>query len=1082
VSDLIANLCVKMATVSLTEAKNKRRQIKTAATRIRNYVDNFNVEQGSRYDITERKQKLSDLWNQFDDIQSKIESLENADLTIADKENLAEQQQNQRANFETAYFALMTKCELILDQFSIPRTQITDNLQSTHTSNNSRDSRIRLPKIDLPHFSGAYEDWYTYQDTFEKLIHNNNSLTDIEKFHYLRSSLKEKAAEVIKSLETTTDNYQEAWDLVKARFDNKRWIVQRHIQAIFEASPVSKENHVALRELLDTTIKHVRALRALKLPTDSWDALLIHIIVSKLDATTTKAWETSLDSALPDLKLLTEFLAKRCQALEAVNSKASVQMSSAAQKQTIKNKNASVANIATTNLSCSLCKENHYLYHCEKFIKLPVDERIKVVKKCHICINCLRSSSHQAKACRSGPCRKCQKRHNTMLHLSATNEPNQASNSSANSTQVNNSQLPVSTKCIASQLSSSILLSTAVIYIYDSNNQAYPCRALLDSGSQMNFITKELADKLQLEERSLAVSVSGVMEGVIHSRRAVTVCIKSRFNNFREKIECVVLPTITQRLPQRVIPIQNVAIPKNIKLADPNFNIPATIDMLIGAEVFWKILCAGQIKQSKSQPILQKTHFGWVISGPIADADARSIQANNFHVALLDDLNYLLKRFWEVEHTIAASPLSEEEKTCERIFLESTTRNEEGRFVVTLPVKQDKLVNLGESREIAMRRFKALESRLISQPDLHKEYRAFMHEYTVLGHMREITNDRISSTMSPSCYLPHHAVRNEASTTTRVRVVFDGSCKTTTGISLNDALMVGPTLQDDLFSILTRYRIFKVALSADISKMYRQVLVDPCQTALQRILWRNSLDEPIRTFELLTVTYGTTSASFLAIRSLRKLAEEHSEQYPLASKITLRDFYVDDLVSGADTVQEALQIKDELIQLLQSGKFELRKWASNEPALRDDQGISEQKEFIHATDKTCERRTLGIVWEYTSDSFKFSSLAYLPPLEKPTKRNILSHIPLIFDPLGLLGPVTLLAKVIMQDLWRLRMDWDESIPLDLLTRWQRYENELQDLRDISIPRRVISLNQPIYLEMHRFSDASEIAFGACIYM
>jgi len=159
--------------------------------------------------------------------------------------------------------------------------------------------------------------------------------------------------------------------------------------------------------------------------------------------------------------------------------------------------------------------------------------------------------------------------------------------------------------------------------------------------------------------------------------------------------------------------------------------------------------------------------------------------------------------------------------------------------------------------------------------------------------------------------------------------------------------------------------------------MYRQVLIDPRQIPLQRIFWRNSLDEPIRTFELLTVTYGTASASFLAIRSLRKLAEEHSEQYPLASKITLRDFYVDDLVSGADTVQEALQIKDELIQLLQTGKFELRKWASNEPALRDDQGISEQKEFIHATDKNCERRTLGIVWEYTSDSFKFSSLSLI---------------------------------------------------------------------------------------------------------
>ncbi|XP_067204174.1 uncharacterized protein [Linepithema humile] len=442
----------------------------------------------------------------------------------------------------------------------------------------------------------------------------------------------------------------------------------------------------------------------------------------------------------------------------------------------------------------------------------------------------------------------------------------------------------------------------------------------------------------------------------------------------------------------------------------------------------------------------------------------------------------MLKRFWEIEHNIEEPQLSEEEKACKRIFLENVKRNEEGRFVVTLPVKQDKLTNLGESREIAMRRFKALESRLISQPTLYKEYKSFMHEYDSLGHMRELINDQISNPKITSFYLPHHAVRNEASTTTKVRVVFDGSCKTTTGISLNDTLMVGPTLQEDLFAILTKYRTFKIALSADVSKMYRQVLVDPSQTALQRILWRNSDDEPIRTLELLTVTYGTASASFLAIRSLRKLAEEHSEQYPLASKIVLRDFYVDDLVSGADTLQEALQIKSDLMQLLQTGKFELRKWASNEPALRDNQDTPGHREFILANDKNCERRTLGIVWDCSSDSFKFPSIASLPPIEKPTKRSILSRIALIFDPLGLLGPATVFAKIVMQDLWRLKMDWDESIPLDHLIKWQRYEDELQDLQSISIPRRVITINQPVHLEMHGFSDASETAFGACIYL
>jgi len=124
--------------------------------------------------------------------------------------------------------------------------------------------------------------------------------------------------------------------------------------------------------------------------------------------------------------------------------------------------------------------------------------------------------------------------------------------------------------------------------------------------------------------------------------------------------------------------------------------------------------------------------------------------------------------------------------------------------------------------------------------------------------------------------------------------------------------MVGPTLQDDLFSVLTRFRTFKIALTADITKMYRQVLIEPTQTSLQRIFWRNSIDESIKIYELVTVTYGTSAAPFLAIRSLRRLAEENSERYPLTSRIALRDFYVDDLITGADTLQEALQLKMEI--------------------------------------------------------------------------------------------------------------------------------------------------------------------------
>lgn len=612
------------------------------------------------------------------------------------------------------------------------------------------------------------------------MIHSNTSLSEIEKFHYLRSSLKDKAAEVIKSIETTTANYHEAWAAVKERFDNKRWIVQKHIRAMFEAPSVSKENHTALRELLDTILKHVRALKALRLPTEAWDALLIHIIVSKLDAATTKAWETSLDVELPDLKTLTDFLSKRCQSLEAVVSKANNLQTNGAQKQVSKYKSPSVAGVATTNLACVVCKEGHYLYLCEKFAKLSVDERLKLVKKFHICTNCLRSFSHQSKDCHSGPCRKCNKKHNTMLHLMTTDNSSQASNT--DTVQSNNSPLPVSTQCVASHLASSVLLSTAVIYIYDSSNQAHTCRALLDSGSQLNFITQEMSDKLHLEGRSLDLSISSVMQGTARANRAVTVCLKSRFNNFREKLECIIAPIIIQRLPQQAMPIQDADIPKNIKLADPKFNTPSNIDMLIGAELFWRLMCAGQIQQSPNKPIFQKTHFGWIVAGPMTNVNIKSSQASSFQITLSDDLHFMLNRFWEVEHSIEEPQLSEEEKACEKSFLENVQRNEEGRVVVTLPIKPDKLANLGESRDIAIRRFKALESRLIAQPRLYTEYKAFMQEYSTLGHMREITNGLLN-TKNPVFYLPHHAVKNEASTTTKVRVIFDGSCKTKTGIS-----------------------------------------------------------------------------------------------------------------------------------------------------------------------------------------------------------------------------------------------------------------------------------------------------------
>lgn len=445
----------------------------------------------------------------------------------------------------------------------------------------------------------------------------------------------------------------------------------------------------------------MRALKAIKRPTEAWDDLIIHIIISKLDATTSKAWETSIpDKEVPNLKSLTDFLSKRCQALEAISGK----LSNNNQSNNMfpnKSKDSLTTNVAVSNVSCPQCKGNHPIYFCEAFLQLSVENRVQTVKKARLCSNCLRSTSHQAKSCTSGSCRKCHKKHNTLIHVAKSADDSIQSNSEGSvSSGTEKTEQPIVTQCLSAHRSLSTLLSTALIHVYDSEGQVHDCRVLLDSGSQLNFITDELTNKLHLKERSAEISISGIAHGSIQAQKIVNVRIKSRLNFFNENLQCIILPKIIQQLPQRHIYRSSITIPKHIKLADPNFNVPDTIDMLIGADLFWRLMCAGQIRSSRTQPTLQKTHLGWVISGAITSI-IKSCPSATSCLAVTEDLNRTLSRFWEVEHITSSSELSPEEQACERLFRETVKRNHQGRFIVQLPIKQEELINLGESKEAA---------------------------------------------------------------------------------------------------------------------------------------------------------------------------------------------------------------------------------------------------------------------------------------------------------------------------------------------------------------------------------------------
>ncbi|XP_065082284.1 uncharacterized protein LOC135704729 [Ochlerotatus camptorhynchus] len=441
----------------------------------------------------------------------------------------------------------------------------------------------------------------------------------------------------------------------------------------------------------------------------------------------------------------------------------------------------------------------------------------------------------------------------------------------------------------------------------------------------------------------------------------------------------------------------------------------------------------------------------------------------------MSNLPEIMERFWSLEEDESTPCYSVEEAACE------------GRYIVRLPLKEDILVNLSDNRNTAIRRFHLLERRLTRDEGLSKQYCEFMDEYYNLGHMERVQNHE--NLPVPCFHLPHHAVVREDSSTTKVRVVFDASCKSATGLSLNDALMVGPIVQQDMRSIMMRSRKHPIMLTGDVKQMYRQVLVDKRDTPLLLIVWRPSPDLPLLTFELKTVTYGTASAPFLATRVLKQLAEDERENFPEAAEVLCKDFYVDDLFSGGPNVTETSKLREQLDSLLAKGGFQLRKWASNEDAVLEDVP-PENRALQPSVDLQPDQciKTLGLHWEPASDVFRYR--IELPPpgtTSSLTKRMALSLIAQLFDPLGLVGPVVTTAKVYMQSLWTMKDEngntwgWDVELPPVMKERWINYYSQLPLLNELKIQRHILCSN-PTSIQLHFFSDASQHAYGACAYV
>ncbi|XP_077260841.1 uncharacterized protein LOC143896723 [Temnothorax americanus] len=237
--------------------------------------------------------------------------------------------------------------------------------------------------------------------------------------------------------------------------------------------------------------------------------------------------------------------------------------------------------------------------------------------------------------------------------------------------------------------------------------------------------------------------------------------------------------------------------------------------------------------------------------------------------------------------------------------------------------------------------------------------------------------------------------------------------------------------------------------------MYRQIRLDPIQTSLHRVVWKEDLSHNIKISELLTLTYGTASASAIAIESLEQLAKSKMDKYPKGAIAVLKGFYIDDFVYGEDDEDEVLEIHRQVTALLAEGGFRIRKWASNSSGVLKEISQSSSKDYLLELDKDGAAKTLGVVWNLSKDVFLYRISIKASATQSHTKRSILSQIAQIFDPLGLLSPVIITAKILMQRLWKMKIDWNETLPRQIRTEWSTYIHELQDLEKISTPRKIV---------------------------
>lgn len=606
-----------MPSMELRQLVKQEKQLKVSLENVKDFVDNY-LDDRDRNEVELRLMKLDEIFEKFCAIRVKIDVIIEDAETAEKFEDARDEQAGTTSatarttsdhiykEFENMYFrlksALLAKC---------PRNPGLTVDQKPAGTSSLQTSRLKYPELKLPTFSGKLQEWINFRDNFKSLIHNNEDLSIMDKFNYLRASLRDEALLQINQVQVSAATYNIAWNTLETKYENHKLIAHEHLKSLFAVSAMRSESFEALNNILMTFKINLQQLEKLGENTKGWSTILAFMLSQKLDDTTLRQWETHHASKdIPEYEAMEEFLEQHCAILHSTAGRSRVE-----QRRPFK---SSVIHAAVpTPTICQICNGGqHSIEQCRRFNKMRVVDRKMVIRRLGLCLNCLHSG-HFLADCSRRTCTKCGQRHHFLLHPYAPPEPTtqnptqnnlgrpQAGNAnvqaqfrsqlqvqqlpqshSQGQSRMNNSQSNPQTQLIQHSTSqhtrqppptntpstshhtatshnirsqrNTSLLSTAIVKLADRSGNTILARALLDNGSQICMITENLSQKLNFKRFRENLPVQGVGNSSTVCKQSVLAKILSRYSSYESpEVKFYVLPRITLNLPQHSIDSSN---------------------------------------------------------------------------------------------------------------------------------------------------------------------------------------------------------------------------------------------------------------------------------------------------------------------------------------------------------------------------------------------------------------------------------------------------------------------------------------------------------------------------------------------